>query len=252
MPCLALPCLALSMLCVQALDQAGESNVLTGVSVGVALSYSNQYLKSYPYSFLFYRFYEQDPRNYGDWIDYDESKYNPLIKKKKRCNFDPSVSLGYSFRMGNWHFGAVGEFSFGKNKKNYKVFSRRLTIESEISGFSSVFKFKGGYYFSNQNILGYGIAGMKWRNAKTQFHYSDEQGLSFSGTKSKLTKPQWILGVGSECPISKKLSIFAEYEYVWRSSKDMEVVTGGNSVYKFRMKHRLREHSFKLGVNYYM
>ena len=119
---------ALSMLCVQALVQAEESNVLTGTSVGVALLYSDLSLKSYPYSFLLHKFFEQDPSNYSSWIDLDKSKLKYLTMKRKRCNIDPEISLGYSFYKKSWYFGIFGEASFGKSIKKYEMFDNRLTL----------------------------------------------------------------------------------------------------------------------------
>lgn len=256
--CLALPCLALPLLYAQAVEQVEQSKILTGALVGVSLLYSHSDLKSDPYDFSPHfspNFLSHSKCCFGADFDkalIDSHKFELPAGRKQYCKIAPAVSFGYSFRRGNWYFGAIGEVSFGKNSKNYEVFNRRLSLESEISGFSGAFKLKGGYYFADPNILGYGIAGMKWRKVKTQFHYSDEENLVFSGTKSKLTNPQFILGVGTECPIYEKLSVFAEYEYAWRTSTETDVMTGVNGVYEHQMKQKLKEHSFKLGVNYYI
>ena len=251
---LALSCFALPLLYVQAVEQVEKSKVLTGASVGFSLLYSYSDLKSEPYRFSPHYspgFLSHSRCCFGSDL-VDNHKFRLFAGRKQYYKIAPAVSLGYSFRRGNWYFGTVGEVSFGKNSKNYEVFNRKLSLESEISGFSGAFKFKGGYYFADPNILGYGIAGMKWRKVKTQFHYSGEENLAFSGTKAELISPQWVLGFGAECPISKELSIFTEYEYAWRSSTDTDVMTGVKGVYEYQMKQKLKEHSFKLGVNYYM
>ena len=131
------------MLCVQALDQA-EGEYFAGTSIGFSLLYSDLDLKSYPCRFLFHNYYEQDLSSYGNWVDLDESKFTPLMVKRKRCNINPAISLGYSFSNENWYLGVFGEVSFGESC-NYESLSDGLTLKSEISGFSGTFKLKGGY-----------------------------------------------------------------------------------------------------------
>ena len=241
------------LLCAQAPNCA--TSRLSGASIGFDLSYSHSHVNNHFYNYI----YQVLPDYLPDiWAKLDT---NELVKSK-RCNLDPSITFGYSFFRNNWYFGAVGEFSFGKSRKKSVPFGPYFNARFTTSGFSWGIKAVGGYYFKDLNTLIYGIAGLKWRNIETQIDYSDrgscffnsnydDGGVSFFGSKEKLPGPLFVLGTGIERSVYEKLSVFAEYEYTWRNSKDT-VVPKRIGTYKFRMKEHLKEHSFRLGVKYHI
>lgn len=254
---LALPCLALSVLCAQALEQAEEPNVLTGVSVGFSLLYNNLSLKvDHKVETPGLETYIMSKRKVSTCVFKLLKNIEPYIKsrKKKSCGIDPVISLGYSIRIDNWQFGVVGEVSLVRSRKSKDVFDNELSVETKIPGFSSTLKLNGGYYFREQNTLMYGIVGMKWRNKSiaNKFNYLDDRKLFFAGAKSNVANPQWLLGIGIERPVSKKVTVYGEYEYSWRKAKDKELMLGKVADYKFRIKQKVKEQSFRVGVKYYI
>ncbi|MCR4555251.1 MAG: outer membrane beta-barrel protein [Alphaproteobacteria bacterium] len=173
--------------------------------------------------------------------------------KHKRVSFDPSINVGYLRGFGNWYAGLSADVSFGGNKKRTFDMDRSEGY-SKIAGVSYMLKFKGGYHFKGINSLIYGIVGLKWRDADFGFNMriSEIQALVKSRTKAKLKSPLFVLGLGVERPIYKKISLSAEYEYAWRNST-------GEARENYKMhgayayataKQSLREHSVKVGLKY--
>ena len=241
--------LALLLFWVRASEQIDKSNILSGISIGFGLSYSDSYGENDMLRFCM-------QTNHGIWKIYDRNEYKlPSIQKTTRYNIDPSISFGYSFFKNNWYIGIIGEFSFDKNSKTYQALYSEMKAKSEISGFCSTFKLKGGYYFADLNTLIYGLAGLKWRQQSIQarFHCPHNHIPDSSGSKAKLINPRWVLGLGIERPIYKKLSAFMQYEYSWRSSKDTDTsLTCPKGDLKLKIKQQLKEHCFKLGINYHI
>lgn len=238
--------LSLSLFFVQASEQVDKSNILSGISIGLGLSYSDSYGENDLFRFCI----QPSP---GIWKIYD--KKLPLIQKTTRYNVDPSISFGYSFFKNNWYIGLIGEFSFDKSSKTYKALYSEMIAKSEISGFCSAFKLKGGYYFADLNTLICGLAGLKWRQQSIQirFHCLHNDTPDLYGSKAKLINPRWVLGLGIERPIYKKLSTFMQYEYSWRSSKNTDTTLAGpKGALKLKIKQQLKEHCFKLGINYHI
>ncbi len=175
---------------------------------------------------------------------------NELVKSKRsRCHIDPSVNIGYSHFFNNWYVGLAGDVSFGKNNKSFVITDPADDegYESKISGVSYTLKAKGGYYFRGLNSVVYGIAGVKWREVSYMRYAADR--LS---SKAKLKSPSFLLGLGFERPICKKLSLSAEYEYSWRNSSDSALWKNEEGVADFNVRQRLREHSLKIGVKYHI
>lgn len=234
----------------RASEQVDKSNVLSGISVGLGLSYSDSYGENDLLRFCW-------KVESGIWEIHDKSEGKlPSIQKTTRYNVDPSISFGYSFLRNNWYIGLSGEFAFDKNNKTYKALYMDINVKSEISGFCSTFKLKGGYYFAGLNTLIYGLAGLKWRQQSIQIRYHCPYNYfpDSYGSKAKLINPQWILGFGIERPIYEKLSAFMQYEYSWRSSKCTDTTITGlaNGVVKAQIKQMLKGHCFKLGINYHI
>lgn len=236
-----LPCLALLLSYTQTPTCA--KNPLSGTSISFNLAYDYLDIKHYFYRYDYTIF--PDPWT-GLWRKVD---INELSKQKYR-SINPAISFGYSFFKNNRYFGAVGELSFGKSRKKSVAMGPYFNAIFSTSGFSGGIKAMSGYYFNDINTLIYGIAGMKWRNIETQVNYDDGI-VSFSGSKEKLACPLFVIGTGVERLICKKLSVFAEYEYIWRNSKGT-AETKRLGIYKFKMKEHFREHSFKLGVKYHI
>lgn len=188
------------------------------------------------------------------WIVLDENKFNLPSIDKTYQSIDPVMSLGYAFSRNNWYFGIIGEISLGRRKTTYKDLYNKLSATSELSGFSSSLKLKAGYHFTNSNILAYGLAGLKWQNQNVQirFHCQDVDIPDFYGSKVKLSNPIWIVGLGIERPIRNKLSMFAQYEYSWKTSKSVDTLKGYKGTDDFYIKQQLKEHCFKFGLNYYI
>lgn len=168
--------------------------------------------------------------------------------KHRRCNIDPSINVGYTHLYNNWYIGVAGEFSFGKDGKKYETYDEVFPTKSKISGFAGGIKVKGGYYIKDLKSAAYGIAGLKWRNVEMQYSHSN----GAVGSKAKLKSPLYVLGVGLERPIYKKLSVSAEYEYAWRNSNDTSVLGSPIGNAEFHIKQRLNDHSFKIGVKYHI
>ncbi len=173
------------------------------------------------------------------------------VVKHKRCVADVSINVGYSYFYENWYLGVGGEVSFGKNGEKFVTFDEDYPTESKISGFSSEARLKGGYYFKDLNAVVYGIAGLKWRNVEMQYNFSYRT-VSAIGSKAKLSTPLYAVGIGIERPIYKKVSFSVEYEYIWRSSKDTSEVKPNGTPFRFYIKQRLKEHSFKVGIKYHI
>lgn len=214
---------------------------LEGITVGIDFGYSHSNLKNDQYAREF--FSRGKEKNVHD--DMSETV------KKKRCNTDISLNVGYSCFYENWYFGAAGELSFGENTKKIAVLDEYFPTKSKISGFSTVFKLKGGYYFKDLNAVIYGIAGLKWRNAEMQYQF-DDKAISAIGSKAKLSTPLYTVGIGIERPIYKKISVSAEYEHTWRNSKDISKLEHNSTHSYFYIKQRMKEHSFKIGIKYHV
>lgn len=173
------------------------------------------------------------------------------IVKQKQCGVGVSINIGYSYFYENWYLGTVGEISFGENSKKFVVLDDYFPTKSKISGFSTAFKLKGGYYFKDLNAVIYGIAGLKWRNVEMQYNF-DNSTVSAIGSKAKLSTPMYTLGIGIERPIYEKLSLSVEYEYSWRNSKDTSKLKPNDVPLSFYIKQRMKEHSFKVGMKYHI
>lgn len=173
--------------------------------------------------------------------------------KHKRVSFDPSINVGYLHGFGNWCAGLSVDVSFGGNKK--RTFDMdRSEGHSKIAGVSYGVKFKGGYHFKRINSLIYVIVGLKRRDADFGFNMrrSDIQAFVKSRTKAKLKSPLFVLGLGVERPIYKKISLSAEYEYAWRNSTgEARENYKKHGAYAYATaKQSLREHSIKVGLKY--
>jgi len=171
------------------------------------------------------------------------------IYKNKRCCVDPSVNIGYGRFFNGWYLGLSGDISFGKNGKSYIVTNSTLKTgyEAKVDGISYSVKAKGGYYFNDLNSVIYGIAGLKWKNVSYRNFVDGE----FS-SKSKLKAPIFVLGIGFERPVCKKLSLSAEYEYSWRNSSSQNDLTEYHFTLSTNMKQKLKEHTVKVGVKYHI
>ena len=178
----------------------------------------------------------------------EESEPGRIYKNKRSC-IDPSVSIGYGHFFNNWYLGLSGDVSFGKNGESYVVTdsSSKAGYEARIDGVSYEVKAKGGYYFSDFNSVIYGIAGLKWQNVS----YRNFVDGKFS-SKAKLKTPIFVLGIGFERSVYKKLSFSAEYEYSWRSSSDQIRWERGYVNVITDMKQKLRGHTVKVGVKYHI
>lgn len=218
-------------------------NALEGVTVGIDVVYSHSNVKNEQYD-SYIQFVEN-----GRGI---KEKSFPLDSKKhKRCNIDPSINVGYSYFNNAWHVGIVGEISFGRNRSALVRISENYSTEAETAGFSSKVKVKGGYYFEDLKSVIYAIAGLKWRNVETQYKYTRD-GITSVGSKAKLSHPLYVVGVGLETPVCKKLSVSAEYEYTWRNSRDNSTIRKDYKTNGFYVKQSLKEHNFKLGIKYHI
>lgn len=172
--------------------------------------------------------------------------------KHKRCNVDPSLNIGYAIFYNNWYIGAAGEISLGSgNKKNSLLHSNKTTgnilTDTKISGVSGGIKIKGGYYLNNLKSVAYGIAGLKWKNINLRLNVDN-----IFGSKAKLKKPSFAVGVGLERPIKKNLSVSAEWEHTWGNSNDRSDTSNANASTSLHTKQRLSEHDFKIGMKYYI
>ena len=170
--------------------------------------------------------------------------------KHKRVRIDPSFNVGYSRFFNNWGVALAVDVSFGKSASQLVTVSKDPFdegYEAKISGVSYAVKAKGGYCFSKLNSVVYGIAGVKWREVRFRNFLQD----NFS-SKAKLGSPSFLLGLGFEKPICKKLSVSAEYEYSWRNSSGSTRLSDVNFVTDVDVKQRLREHVLKIGVKYHI
>ncbi len=174
----------------------------------------------------------------------NDNSYSSL--EHKRAGLDPSVNIGYTHVYKNWYVGVAGEFAFGVKSKRNSDFGG-AKVDTEIGRTSYGLKVKGGYFVNDLKSAIYGIAGIKWRDVKFRFNVDEDK-----GTDAKLKRPLYVIGVGVERPVYKKLSVSAEYEYAWRNSKDtstVDLTSGSASLYA---KQRLNEHSFRVGVKYHV
>lgn len=167
--------------------------------------------------------------------------------KHRRCNIDPSINVGYTYVYNNWYMGVAGDISFGKKGKRDTAFGANTNAHTRISGFAGDIKLKGGYFVNDLKSAIYGIAGIKWRNVDYQFNVNGN-----SGSKAKLKSPLFLVGLGFEKPIYKKLSVSAEYEYAWRNSKDNSSRTLSSGSWKCDVNQRLNDRSFKIGIKYHI
>ena len=165
----------------------------------------------------------------------------------KRCCLDPSINIGYTHVCGSWYVGAAGEISYGKTSEINSDFGGVTTVDTKIGRTSYGLKLKGGYFVQDLKSAIYGIVGIKWRDVKLGFNVGDVK-----GSDAKLKRPLFVVGVGVEHPIYKKLSVSAEYEYAWRNSNDTSTVSANGSTASLHAKQRLNEHSIKLGIKYHI
>ncbi len=208
---------------------------LGGFHVGIDAAYNHSSAKNDETKGVATLYYDNSQRNVPD----DE-----LAKSKRsRCHIDPSINIGYSHFFNNWYVGLAGDVSFGKDNKNFVMIDDIDGYETKTESVSYALKAKGGYYFSELNSVVYGIAGVKWREVSYK-RYTDGEFFS----KAKLKTPSFLLGLGFEKPICKKLSLSAEYEYSWRNSSDDSLWKNEDGVVDFNVRQRLREHSLKIGV----
>lgn len=166
--------------------------------------------------------------------------------KSKRVRTEPSINVGYSHFFGNYYLGLAGDVSFGNGRKSFVITDSGGDegYETRIGGVSYELKAKGGYYFKELNSVVYGIAGVKWRDVSYR-HYGDGQFYS----RARLRSPAFLLGLGFERPVYKKLSLSAEYEYSWRNSSGNTFWRDSAMSFDFPVKkQKLREHTLKVGV----
>lgn len=205
---------------------------LKGFTVGADIVYSHADAK-----------HEQMKADLRDMIGRNgyDNKYDPL--NHKRCCIDPSVNIGYTHIYNGWYMGASGEASFGANSEKNSDFGGGTKVDTEIGRASYGLKLKGGYFIKDLKSAIYGIIGIKYRDVKFCFNVDDVKGSS-----AKLKKPLYVIGLGTEHPVCKKISVSAEYEYVWRNSEDTSVIKAMNGTASLRAKQRLNEHNIRIGV----
>lgn len=225
-----LPAFAESVVVDQAV--ADSATGLEGVTVGADIIYSYADAK-----------HEQ---LVGTWKANDnsrgsDSKYDPL--SHKRCCIDPSINIGYTHLYNSWYMGASGEVSYGANSERNSDFGGGSKVDTEIGRASYGLKLKGGYYIKDLKSAIYGIIGIKYRDVKFSFNVGDAKGSS-----AKLKKPLYVIGLGAEHPVCKKISVSAEYEYVWRNSEDTSIVNLKAGMASLRAKQRLNKHNIRIGV----
>ena len=215
---------------------------LKGITIGVDLAYN--------YSSAKHDKLERSVNVPGGGTVVDREKVDSIVKEA-RCNFDPSINVGYSYFNNNWYVGASGEVSFGKRGSQVTDLSDTVKLETRISGFAGGIKAKGGYYIDQIKSVAYLSAGVKWRNVSLQQCVGESK-----GSKANLSTPLFALGVGIETPVYKKVSFSAEYEYAWRNSTDDSVTdiayNGGKAVAKMKADQHLRDNSFKVGFKYHI
>ncbi|MCR4623058.1 MAG: porin family protein [Alphaproteobacteria bacterium] len=199
---------------------------LKGVTVGADIVYSYADAK-----------YEQTG---GNFVGRD-NKYDSL--KHKRCCIDPSINIGYTHIHNGWYMGVSGEASFGANSERNSDFGIRSKLDTEIERASYGLKLKGGYFIKDLKSAVYGIIGIKYRDVKFSLNINDAK-----GSGAKLKRPLYVIGLGTEYPICKKISVSAEYEYVWRNSEDTSTLKVANRTVSLRAKQRLNEHNIRIGV----
>ncbi len=210
---------------------------LKGFTVGADLVYSHSKVKN-------------EPKEVNATVSGYKFGINDFdaVEQRRSC-VDPSINIGYTYVHNNWYIGAAGEFSYGRDsKKTTELGNQGVSLDTEIGRTSYELKLKGGYYVSDLKSAVYGIAGIKWRNANLHFNANGAE-----GSKAKLKTPSYVIGAGIERPVYKKVSVSAEYEYAWRSSKDTSTVsTDYAATGSMCVDQRLKEHSFKVGVKYHI
>ena len=227
----ALPAFAESEVVDQTATNCAEG--LEGFTVGADIVYSHAAAK-----------HEQ---LVGTWKASDNSaggdnRYDPL--EHRRCCFDPSINVGYIHLYNSWYMGVSGEVSFGANSERNSNFGEvSKTVDTEVGRASYGLKLKGGYFIQDLKSAIYGIIGVKYRDVKFRYNVDGVQ-----GSNAKLKKPLYVIGLGTEHPVCKKISVSAEYEYTWRNSEDTSVVNLKAGTESLRAKQRLNEHSIRIGV----
>ena len=215
---------------------------LKGITIGVDLAYN--------YSSAKHDKLERSVNVPGVGTVVDRQKVDSIVKEA-RCNFDPSINIGYSYFNNNWYVGAAGEVSFGKRGSQVTDLGQGVTLETRISGFAGGIKAKGGYYIDQIKSVAYLTAGVKWRSVSLQQCVGESK-----GSKANLSTPLFALGVGIETPVYKKVSFSAEYEYAWRNSTDDSVTDiaylGDKAVVKMKADQHLHDNSFKVGFKYHI
>ena len=180
--------------------------------------------------------------------------------KHNRFSLDPSFNVGYSHIFkNNVYAGLFADVSFGRSNKHY-VDMKAAEGYSKIKGTSFGLKLKTGYYFQNINYVVYGIFGLKQRGAEFSFNKknADPRFIPDYQTKAKTNTPLFVVGLGMERPINKKLTWSAEYEYAWKNStkeaRDYHKFSNNTAKHftYIRMKQKVRVHSFKLGFKYHI
>jgi opacity protein-like surface antigen len=206
-------------------------DALKGFSIGAGIAYDYSDLKTTVDEFV------------------GEKNENTETYKTKRSGLDPYISLGYGHFFKNWYVGGAADVSFGKKCKNEIVNEDKDQDDIKIDGVSYGIKLKGGYYLCRLKTVVYGIAGVKWRESS----YAPMVGSDSAPSKVKLKSPYWLVGIGFERPVWKKLSVVGEYQYAWRSSAGTRNVGKKSDVdLNVDANLKLRDHTFKIGVNYHI
>ena len=221
-------------------SDVGTKN-LEGFFIGVDAAYSHSSLKNDETGGVI--------TLYADNTKEEIPESERVRSKHKRVHVDPSINIGYSHFFGNYYLGLAGDISFGNDRKSFVVTDSDDDegYETRIGGVSYGIKAKGGYYLSGLKSVVYGVAGVKWRDASYRRYLADQ-----FGSKAKLKSPSFLLGLGFEHSICKKLSLSAEYEYSWRSSSDNTLWKNGELCVDYNIKQKLREHALKVGVKYHI
>ncbi len=212
------------------------ANSLKGFTVGADLVYSHAAAK--------HEQLETSAFANGKLLGHDNS-FSQI--DHKRCCLDPSINIGYTHVCGSWYVGAAGEISYGKTSERNSDFGGGSKVDTKIGRTSYGLKLKGGYFVQDLKSAVYGIIGIKWRDVKFNFNVDESK-----GSEAKLKRPLFVIGVGAEHPIYKKLSVSAEYEYAWRNSEDTSTVGLKAGSVSLKAKQRLNEHSIKLGIKYHI
>jgi len=160
------------------------------------------------------------------------------------------LQAGYNVQVApNWFFGVEQDIWFGNVSGNalQRLPAPAVTTENDFGG---TVRGRFGFVLDNRALL-YSTAGIAWASNTGGLQYRDPAQQALAGA-DRLTYSErhlhlgFALGNGIEWAIDRKLSVKAEYQFLYLTKEQYFAGTTESAVAGFH------EHTVRLGLNWHL